>query len=129
MDFASWRLEFHSGIPVYKQIVHRVQAAVASGALSEGDQLPTIRALCEKLAVNPNTVARAYRELETMGVIEARRGSGSFVAPSPKAAAVLTPRAREDKLGEMVARLVAEAHSHRIPLQHIIERLRHESHP
>ena len=72
----SWALECLSGIPVYKQIIHHVQAAVANGRLGEGDQLPTIRALHEKLQVNPNTVAKAYRELQHLGVIAAEHGSG-----------------------------------------------------
>ena len=75
-----WSLEFHSGIPVYMQIMHHVQGAVAAGRLKEGDQLPTIRALREKLDVNPNTVAKAYRELEHEGVIELRHGAGAFVS-------------------------------------------------
>jgi len=56
----NWAIEFHSGVPVYKQIINHVSAAIAGGMLKEGDQLPTIRALCETLAVNPNTVAKAY---------------------------------------------------------------------
>jgi len=128
MDPASWRLEFHSGIPVYKQIMHHVQAAIASGAWKEGDQLPTIRALHEQLGINPNTVARAYRDLEALGLIEGHRGSGSFIAPAAKPASPLSPQARQAKAGELVDRLVAEARSHQIPLQAIIDRLRHEPH-
>src|SRR5688500_19955129 len=70
---SQWMLEFHSGIPVYMQIMHHVQAAVAAGRLKEGDQLPTIRALREKLEVNPNTVAKAYRELQHLGIITAEQ--------------------------------------------------------
>jgi GntR family transcriptional regulator len=125
MDLDSWAIEFHSGIPAYKQIVHHVQAAVASGWLSEGDQLPTIRALHEKLSVNPNTVARAYRELQAMGVIAAQQGSGSFVAPTPRKVS-LPANARKAKIGELAARLAAEARSHQIPINLILERLKHE---
>jgi GntR family transcriptional regulator len=125
MNFESWQLEFHSGIPAYKQIVHHVQTAVAAGDLAEGDQLPTIRALHEILDVNPNTVARAYRELQTLGVITAQQGSGSFVAPALKRAP-LSANARAAKIDELAARLEAEARSHRIPLNLILKRLQND---
>jgi GntR family transcriptional regulator len=125
MDFESWAPEFHSGIPVYKQIIHHVQAAVASGALAEGDQLPTIRTMHQILDVNPNTVARAYRELQSLGVITAHPGSGCFVAPVSKTTA-LGSNARKAKIDEIAARVAAEARSHQIPLNLILERLQHD---
>ena len=79
-------LEFNSGLPVYKQIVNQICAALASGQLSQGDQLPTIRSMQEKLQVNPNTVAKAYRELEQRGMIVGERGSGSYVKSGTSAA-------------------------------------------
>ena len=82
---ASWNIEFHSGIPVYKQIIHQVQAAVTAGQLKEGDQLPTIRALHQQLNVNPNTVAKAYRELAHLGLVAAEHGSGCFISAPPAA--------------------------------------------
>src|SRR3954470_24460950 len=95
----TWRLEFHSGIPVYRQIIHHVQAAVAAGRLEEGDQLPTIRALHEKLNVNPNTVAKAYRELAHLGVITAEQGSGCYVAPpAPTRPGGLSAREKRSKI-------------------------------
>lgn len=125
----SWALEFHSGIPVYRQIVHHVQAAVAAGRLGEGDQLPTIRALHEKLEVNPNTVARAYRELAHLGVIKAEQGSGCYVAPSAKEpAAALPARQRKAKLAELCARFAAEARSHGISFDEIVDHLKRK-HP
>jgi GntR family transcriptional regulator len=125
MNFDSWQLEFQSGIPAYKQIIHHVQAAVASGTLAEGDQLPTIRALHQKLDINPNTVARAYRELQTLGVITAHQGSGCFVAPALKSS-TMNAGAREAKIVEIAARMAAEARSHQIPLNLILERLQHD---
>lgn len=119
---ALWKLEFHSGIPVYKQIIHHVQAAISSGQLKEGDQLPTIRALHEALGVNPNTVAKAYRELAHLGHISAEHGSGCFVAPPP-AAPKLTPKQQKAKVDELSARVAAEARSHGIPLDQIIQQL------
>ena len=70
-----WQVEYHSGIPVYRQIINQACAAVAEGTFKRGDQLPTIRALSMRLNVNPNTVAKAYRELELKGIIASERGS------------------------------------------------------
>jgi GntR family transcriptional regulator len=68
-----------SGVPIYLQLMEQVKHAVETGALRPGDQLPGIRPLAEELVINPNTVARAYRELEHEGVIELRHGAGAFV--------------------------------------------------
>src|SRR4051794_13964399 len=69
-----------SGVPIYLQLMEQVKHAVETGALRAGDQLPGIRPLAEELVINPNTVARAYRELEHAGVIELRHGAGAFVS-------------------------------------------------
>ncbi len=69
-----------SGVPIYLQLVEQVKHAVETGALRPGEQLPGIRPLSEELVINPNTVAKAYRELEHQGVIELRQGAGAFVA-------------------------------------------------
>jgi len=124
MDLAAapWSLEFHSGIPVYRQIIHRVQAAVAEGQLRDGDQLPTIRALHQKLNVNPNTVARAYRELEHLGLISTEHGSGCYVTP-PARTAALPARQKEATLTDLSARFAAEARSHGITLDELIHHL------
>ena len=71
-----------SGIPLYMQLVEQVKHAIEMGALRPGEQLPTIRKVAEDLVVNPNTVARAYRELEYAGIIEVRHGSGAYVSQS-----------------------------------------------
>src|SRR6476619_4686215 len=68
------------GVPIYQQIVNQVKYLVASGRLAAGEELPPIRVLAEKLVVNPNTVARAYRELEVAGVVVKRRTSGTYVS-------------------------------------------------
>ena len=119
---APWTLEFHSGIPVYKQIINRVQAAIAEGRLGEGEQLPTIRALHQKLNVNPNTVARAYRELEHLGLISTEHGSGCYVAPQPEVP-TLSARQKQAKMTELCTRFAAEARSHGIPLEEFIQHL------
>jgi GntR family transcriptional regulator len=69
-----------SGVPIYLQLIEQVKHAIGTGALRPGEQLPPIRKMAEDLVINANTVARAYRELETAGVIELRQGSGAFVA-------------------------------------------------
>jgi GntR family transcriptional regulator len=69
-----------SGVPIYLQLMEQVKHAIATGALKPGEQLPSIRPLAEELVVNPNTVAKAYRELEHEGVIELRQGAGAFVS-------------------------------------------------
>ena len=69
----------HEGVPIYLQIVNQVKYLVASGRLEADEELPAIRVLAERLVVNPNTVARAYRELEIAGVVEKRRTAGTFV--------------------------------------------------
>src|SRR6266700_6786027 len=75
-----FRLDPHSGVPVYRQIIDQVLAGMAAGALAGGDQLPTVRQVAVDLAINPNTVVRAYRELEIRGVIETQQGMGTFVS-------------------------------------------------
>lgn len=72
-------IDIYSSVPVYEQIENHVQFAVAAGELKTGDQLPTVRELAERLGVNPNTVAKAYRDLEVMGLISGRRGMGYFI--------------------------------------------------
>ena len=69
-----------SAVPVYVQLMEQVRHAVETGALEEGDQLPAIRRVAEDLVINPNTVARVYRELEHEGLVELRQGAGAFVA-------------------------------------------------
>ena len=72
------------GVPIYLQLMEQVKHAVETGALRPGDQLPGIRPLAEELVINPNTVAKAYRELEHEGVVELRHGAGAFIAASAK---------------------------------------------
>lgn len=72
-------IDIHSSVAVYIQIENHIQFAIASGKLKPGDQLPSVRELSERLGVNPNTVAKAYRDLEVMGLLYTRRGMGVFV--------------------------------------------------
>ena len=119
-----WTLEFHSGIPVYMQIMHHVQAAVAAGRLKAGDQLPTIRALREKLDVNPNTVAKAYRELQHLGVITAEHGSGYYVTQAALSRSpTLSGKEKKAKLQELCRRFSAEARGHGISFEELVAQL------
>lgn len=121
-SFADWSVEFHSGIPVYKQIVNRICSALAGGTLKEGDRLPTIRQMHEMLNVNPNTVAKAYRELELKGVIAGRRGSGCFMAAS-EAPAQLSPKEIEAKVTELFNRMIAEANGFGITEEEVLSEI------
>src|ERR1700710_1425995 len=76
----AFRLDLASGVPVYRQIIDQVTGGMATGSLKPGDQLPTVRQLAVDLAINPNTVVRAYRELEIRGVLETQQGTGTFIS-------------------------------------------------
>ena len=91
-----FRINPHSGVPIYLQLVEQVRHAIESGALRPGDQLPGIRKLAEDMVMNPNTVAKAYREMEHAGLVVLRHGAGAFVAdhhPIPQTRAVQRARA------------------------------------
>ncbi len=75
-----FQLDLHSGVPVYRQIVDQVSAGIATGSMTQGEQLPTVRQLAVDLSVNPNTVVRAYRELEIRGLLTTEQGSGTFIS-------------------------------------------------
>src|ERR1017187_3445044 len=77
-----FRLDRHSGLPVYRQIIDQVRQALRLGILRPGDQLPTVRDVVKQIAINPNTVHRAYRDLEAQGLTEGRPGSGTFIRRS-----------------------------------------------
>ena len=77
------KLDLKSGVPFYRQIIDQVKAAIATESLSPGDRLPTVRQLAVDLSINPNTVSRAYTELELTGLVETQMGSGTFVGSRP----------------------------------------------
>jgi GntR family transcriptional regulator len=76
----TFRLDLRSGIPLYRQLIDQVQAAIATQSLVAGDQLPTVRQVAVDLEINPNTVMRAYREMEIRGILDTQQGTGTFVA-------------------------------------------------
>lgn len=94
------------GVAIYLQIVNQIKYLVASGRLTPGEELPAIRVLAERLVVNPNTVARAYRELETAGIVEKRRTAGTYVSEQ---GSPLARRERVKILTERIDALLAEA--------------------
>src|SRR6266511_3312478 len=101
------QIDPHDRTPIYAQLERGVRAAIACGRLQAGDQLPTVRQLAVDLRVNANTVARVYAELERAGVIETRRGVGSFVTATP--ARARPPREHERRLHAFVTKVLAEA--------------------
>jgi len=107
LEFA-FRLDPHSGVPVYRQLIDQVQAAVATGSLRIGDQLPTVRRVAVDLAINPNTVSRAYREMELRGILDTQQGTGTFVADNQTKQ---TPSERKRQIAQLVTEFVARAGS------------------
>lgn len=109
------------GTPIYQQIANQIKYQAASGRLEAGRQLPTVRKLAEQLTVNPNTVARAYRELEAAGVLTTRRGSGTFVAEGG------SPLARREKvriLHDRIDLLLAESRQMGVDLETLLQWVR-----
>jgi GntR family transcriptional regulator len=94
-----------SGVPIYLQLMEQVKHGIETGALKPGDQLPGIRPLAEDLVVNPNTVAKAYRELEHEGVIELRQGAGAFVTAAARQARPEAMRAAQSIIGTAIEKL------------------------
>lgn len=116
-----FRLDLESGVPVYRQIMDQVRAGVAAGSLFPGDQLPTVRQLAVDLAINPNTVVRAYRELELGGLLETHQGTGTFIAQKKPA----KDRAERDRqLAQIVGDLVARAGAAGFTVDDLLEQLR-----
>ncbi len=107
--------------PLYAQLERALRAAIAAGRLSPGDQLPTVRELAVDLRINANTVARVYTELERAGVLETRRGVGSFVAAGRAAARPAEEKAR--RLRGFVTRLLADADQAGFTIAEVVEEL------
>src|SRR5215475_9349328 len=108
--------------PIYAQLNRALRAAIATGRLVPGDQLPTVRQMAVELRVNANTVARVYAELERSGVIETKRGVGSFISASPSRAH--PPRDHERRVRAFVTRVLADAAAHGLSVDDVIVGLR-----
>jgi GntR family transcriptional regulator len=115
------RINSNDGLPIYLQIVNQVKHLVASGRLAPGDEIPPMRALAEELVVNPNTIARAYLELERAGIVTKRHGMGTYIAETGRP---LPQRERLKILRERVDALVAEARHLGVALPEVIKLLR-----
>lgn len=102
-----FHVDTSSGVPIYLQIVNQVKRATASGLLAEGDQMPSVRDLAVQLTVNPNTVAKAYQELEREGVIKSSRGRGTFIAGE---GVKLIHKERVRVVQEAIDKVLVEAH-------------------
>jgi GntR family transcriptional regulator len=116
-----FRLDLHSGVPVYRQIIDQARGGVASGSLTVGDQLPTVRQLAVDLSINPNTVVRAYRELELGGLLETHQGTGTFIS-AQKMRNGTEERARQ--LAQIVEDCVARAGAAGFTVEDLLEQLR-----
>src|SRR3989337_410628 len=101
------QLDYHSGYPIYTQIVNQVQSQLVNKVLKPGDQLPTVRALAQELRVNFNTVARAYRILDETRIISTHQGRGTYITeiPSPE----ISEKLRHESLAALTQRFIAEA--------------------
>jgi len=116
-----FRLDLRSGVPVYRQLIDQVRAGMASGTLAAGDQLPTVRQLAVDLAINPNTVLRAYRELELGGLLETQQGTGTFITErKPRRDDV----ERERQLNQLVGEFLARAGAAGFTVEELLKELR-----
>jgi GntR family transcriptional regulator len=113
-------LDLATGVPAYRQIIDQVLGAIAAGTLQGGDQLPTVRQLAVDLSINPNTVVRAYRELEIRGILTTQQGIGTFVttAPVPVDEAI-----RQRQLDHLIGDLLARAGAAGLSADEVVARL------
>ena len=117
----AFRLDSHSGVPVYRQLIDQVQAAIASGTIAVGDQLPTVRQVAVDLAINPNTVLRAYREMEIRGLLDSQQGTGTFIADKK---VEYSKNERDRMLGQLAGEFVSRAGATGFTLKQLIKALR-----
>ena len=117
----AFRLNIHSGVPVYRQLIDQVQAAVAARVLAAGDQLPTVRQVAVDLAINPNTVLRAYREMEIRGLLDSQQGTGTFIADRK---VELSGDEHDRQLAQLVEEIVSRAGAAGFTLKQLIKALK-----
>ncbi len=114
------QLDATSGVPFYRQIIDRVRSAIATGEVEPGDRLPTVRQLAVDLSINPNTVSRAYTELELTGLVETQMGSGTFVGSRPVAPDDVERRRLLDQLCQ---EFLSRASAHGFTLDDLLDNL------
>jgi len=117
-----FRLDLASGVPVYRQLIEQVRNGIVFRSLRPGNQLPTVRQTAVDLSINPNTVVRAYRELEILGVIETHQGRGTFISSQHKVERDDVERQRQ--LDQIVSEFVARAGASGFKLEDILTRLK-----
>jgi GntR family transcriptional regulator len=116
-----FQLDLKCGVPFYRQIIDQVKSAIATGTVGPGDRLPTVRQVAVDLSINPNTVSRAYTELELTGLVETQMGSGTFVGQT---------RVEQDEverrriLDQICQEFLSRASSHGFTIDDILENLR-----
>jgi GntR family transcriptional regulator len=120
----TFRLDLKSGVPVYRQLIDQVTGGMAAGALAAGDQLPTVRQVAVDLSINPNTVVRAYRELEIRGVLETQQGTGTFIS---RQKVKRDDAERQRQLAQLVAEFVARAGAAGFTIENLLEHLRDDA--
>lgn len=113
-------LDQTSGVPYYRQVIKQVEIAVADGRLLKGAKLPTVRSLAVHLQINPNTVARAYNEMEIRGIVNTQQGTGTFISDRK---IDLTPEERTDILDSLVRSFLANASSYGFLVDDILDHL------
>jgi GntR family transcriptional regulator len=114
-------IDTKSGVPFYRQIIEQVKFSIARGDLQPGDRLPTVRQLAVDLAINPNTVIRAYRELEIGGAVDTQQGSGTFVSDSRPDVDQLE---RQRMLNQILTDMLARASAYGLTLDEVLDGLR-----
>jgi GntR family transcriptional regulator len=119
-DTFEFRLDLASGVPVYRQIIDQILLAVATGTLQGGRQLPTVRQVAVDLAINPNTVLRAYRELEIRGAISTQQGIGTFVT---RQRVEVDQAERDARLSRLAADCAARAGAEGFSVDELLARL------
>jgi len=114
-------IDTNSGIPIYRQIIEQIRFAISQGRLEAGKQLPTVRQLAVDLAINPNTVVRAYRELEIEGVLAIQQGSGTFISlKQPE----IDQHEKERMLDQLITEMMARVSSYGFSLNELVEALK-----
>ncbi len=121
-----FKLDLKSGVPFHRQIVDQIRYGIASERLLPGEQLPTVRDLAVQLQVNPNTVRKAYSELEILGILDTQQGTGTFVSQHE---VQIGEAERNRMLGQICDEFIARGHQYNLRLREILEHLqrRHEN--